>query len=330
MSGRGEQLKADLIEKCRQRIHERLEPKRAVVVERFLQRFYGNVPPDDLVGESPDNLYGAALAMFGFTQQRGPDQAKVRVYNPRLEEHGWKSSHTIVEVVNDDMPFLVDSVTAELNDADAEVHLVIHPIIEVERDKTGKLTSLHEDDSVPDGALKESVMHLQISEQPSERLDRIGQGLERVLSDVRASVEDWRQMRGRCLDTVKKLEKSPPPLPADEVDEGVAFLKWLAEDNFTFLGYRSYSFSGKGTNAVIEVTPDSGMGILRDEDVLVFDGLRTLGKQPAEVRHFLQQPHLLRLTKSNRRATVHRPVLLDTAPQGGGNGGARGLREQQP
>jgi glutamate dehydrogenase len=97
-----------------------------------------------------------------------------------------------------------------------------------------------------------------------------------------------------------------------EADEGVAFLKWLAEDHFTFLGYRSYSFAGKGANAVIEVTPDSGMGILRDEDVLVFDGLRTLGKQPAEVRHFLQQPQLLRLTKSNRRATVHRPVPLDT------------------
>ncbi len=312
MSGRAEQLKADLIEKCRQRIHERLEPKRAAVVERFLQRFYANVPPDDIVGESPDNLYGAALAMFGFAQQRGPDQAKVRVYNPRLEEHGWKSSHTIVEVMNDDMPFLVDSVTAELNDADAEVHLVIHPIIEVERDKTGKLTRLHEADSVPDGALKESVMHVQISEQPSERLEKIGQGLERVLCDVRAAVDDWRQMRGRCLEIVKKLEKSPPPLPADEVDEGVAFLKWLAEDHFTFLGYRSYIYTGKDTNAVIEVTPDSGMGVLRDEDVLVFDGLRSLGKQPAEVRHFLRQPQLLRLTKANRRATVHRPVLLDT------------------
>jgi glutamate dehydrogenase len=210
MSGRAEQLKADLIEKCRQRIHERLEPKRAAVVERFLLRFYANVPPDDIVGDSPDNLYGAALAMFGFAQQRGSDRAKVRVYNPRLEEHGWKSSHTIVEVVNDDMPFLVDSVTAELNGADAEVHLVIHPVIEVERDKTGKLESLHEDDSVPDGASKESVMHVQISEQPSERLEQIGQGLERVLSDVRASVEDWRQMRSCCRDIVKKPTKASP------------------------------------------------------------------------------------------------------------------------
>ena len=100
MTGGADQLKNDLIEKCVQRIQDRLEPKRAEIVERFLRHFYANVPPDDLIGDSPDNLYGAALSMFGFVQKRDADAAKVRVYNPRLEEHGWKSSHTVVEIVN--------------------------------------------------------------------------------------------------------------------------------------------------------------------------------------------------------------------------------------
>jgi glutamate dehydrogenase len=181
MTGGGEQLKNDLIEKCVQRIRDRLEPKRAKTVERFLRHFYANVPPDDIIGESPDNLYGAALSKFGFVQQRDAEKAKVRVFNPRLEEHGWKSSHTVVEIVNDDMPFLVDSVTAELNERDAEVRLVIHPIAHVERDKSGKLTSLRHEAGAAKGAVKESIMHVQISEQPSERMAEIREGLERVL-----------------------------------------------------------------------------------------------------------------------------------------------------
>jgi len=312
MTGGADQLKSDLIEKCAQRIHDRLEPKRAKVVERFMRLFYANVPPDDLIAENPDDLYGAALSMFGFVQQRKPGVAKVRVFNPRLEEHGWKSSHTVVEIVNDDMPFLVDSVTAELNERDAEVHLVIHPIAEVVRDKSGQLTSLRGEGMASEGADRESVMHVLISEQPVERLDELRQGLEQVLADVRLAVQDWPRMRECCQGIIDSLQKSPPALPGDELGEGVDFLKWLVDDNFTFLGYRTYSFGGKGAKATVEVKADSGLGILRDETVLIFDGLRTMGKQPPVVRHFLQQPQLLRITKSNRKSTVHRPVHLDT------------------
>ncbi len=312
MTGGADQLKTDLIEKCVQRIHDRLEPRRAKIVERFVRQFYANVPPDDLIGESPDNLYGAALSMFGFVQQRDRDVAKVRVYNPRLEQHGWKSSHTVVEIVNDDMPFLVDSVTAELNERDAEVRLVIHPIADVERDGEGKLTSLRDEGAAPKGTGRESIMQVLISEQPGERMAEIRGGLERVLSDVRLAVQDWNLMDERCQEVIADLKKNPPALPGEEVSEGIAFLDWLVDDHFTFLGYRSYSFTGKGATAAIQVTPDSGLGILRDEDVLIFDGLRTLGKQPPEVRDFLKQPQLLRITKSNRKSTVHRPVHLDT------------------
>ena len=312
MTGGGEQLKNDLIEKCVQRIRDRLEPKRAKTVERFLRHFYANVPPDDIIGESPDNLYGAALSKFGFVQQRDAEKAKVRVFNPRLEEHGWKSSHTVVEIVNDDMPFLVDSVTAELNERDAEVRLVIHPIAHVERDKSGKLTSLRHEAGAAKGAVKESIMHVQISEQPSERMAEIREGLERVLSDVRLAVQDWRAMSERCRSVLEDLKNNPPALPGEEVSEGIDFLDWLVDDHFTFLGYRSYSFTGKGARATAEITADSGLGVLRNEDVRVFDGLRAVGKQPPEVRHFLKQPQLVRITKSNRKSTVHRSVHMDT------------------
>jgi len=311
MALQAEQLKSELIDKVLEHVRQRLEPKRSGTTECFVKQFYDKVPPDDILDHTPDNLYGAALSLLGYAQTRPAAKAKVRVYNPRLEEQGWKSSHTIVEIINDDMPFLVDSVAAELNQLDTEVHLVIHPVMGVERDSNGKLKTLHEPGESGNGAISESFMHVQISEQPSERHEAIRDGLERVLNDVRASVEDWMLMRGHCREVIAQLEKEPPALPDEEIASGLAFLKWLDDDHFTFLGYRHYNFEGKGDKAVTRVPAEGGLGVLRDPQVSVFEGLRNLGKLPGEVRHFLKRPVLLRINKANRRSTVHRPVHLD-------------------
>jgi len=134
MATKAEQAKNELIEQIAAAVKTRLDVKRATGVERFIRQFYANVPPDDILGDSPDNLFSAALALWNFGLVREADTAKVRIYNPRLDEHGWRSPHSVVEIVNDDMPFLVDSVTAELNRRELTVHLVIHPILRVTRD----------------------------------------------------------------------------------------------------------------------------------------------------------------------------------------------------
>ena len=312
MAIKAEQLKAELIDRVAGRLRGRLEQARAEAAERFLRQFYEHVPPIDMLEETPDNLYGAALALWNHGQKRRPGRCKIQVYNPRPQEHGWKSSHTIVEIINDDMPFLVDSVTAELNRLSVEVYLVIHPIIRVERGVEGRLAALLETGDSNDGGPDESFMHVQISEQPSERHEEIRQGLEKVLSDVRTAVNDWGKMRKRLHTIVAKLKKSPPQLPEEEIAEGVAFLKWMDDDHFTYLGYREYSFEGKGEAALARVLPESGLGVLRDERESVFDGLRNLGNLPADMQDFLKQPELLRCTKSHRHSTVHRPVHMDT------------------
>ena len=338
-----EQLKSDLIDRVVERVHQRLERDRAQQVERFVRQFYAHVPPNDLLGDEADNLYGEALAIYGFAQKRTPGEAKVRAYNPHIEEHGYRSSHTVVEVVNDDMPFLVDSVTAKLAELESQVHLVIHPILEVERDEQGRLVEVSEAkrraDSASDHAgaaaggsaaksaskgkkgkkgkaagavMRESLMHIEISEQAAQELPEIEAELNRVLADVRVAVRDWQAMRERCADVIAGLKKSPPPVDTAEADEGIAFLEWLYDDHFTFLGYREYHFKGSGTAAVAQVDHDRGLGVLCDPDVRMFDGLRDLGKLPADVRAFLRQPDLVRITKANRRSSVHRPVHMDT------------------
>ena len=309
---KAEKMKSELIERVLHEAGSRLERRRAEDIERFIGQFYANVPPDDLLGHDPDDLFGAAVSLWNFGAQRQRGTAKVRVYNPRLDEHGWHSPHTVVEIVNDDMPFLVDSVTAELNRHELTVYLVIHPIISTRRDEAGRLLGLADPQS-GEGAAGESFMQVWINEQSSaDKLEGIRAALEGVLADVRVAVADWPKMRDQVSSVLDALETAPPPLPEEEIAEAAAFLEWLNADHFTYLGYREYDFSGEGEAATLSIRAGSGLGILRDDRASIFDGLRNFATLPPEVRHFMRQSRLLMVTKANRRATVHRPVHMDT------------------
>ena len=309
---RAEQQKHEAVENAAGLAASRLKGERGQDVARFLRQFYDHVPPEDIVGRSSDELYGAALSLWRFAEIRQPGRAKLRVLNPRLEEHGWRSPRTVVEIVNDDMPFLVDSVTSALSGQGFTVHLVIHPILRLERDGSGRVATLHEPDAKVNGkALRESFMHVEVSEETDpHRLAELAALLERALEEVRAAVADWQPMRRRLAEIVADLGANPPPVEAAERSEALDFLAWLEDDNFTFLGFREYHFGEAGERG-LDIVPKSGLGILRDDGYAVFDGLRNFASLPPDVREFLREPRLLMISKSNRRAMVHRPVYMD-------------------
>ena len=284
---------------------------KAAAAEAFARKFYANTPPDDLRGSSPADLVGASQSIRRLMQQRALGETPIRVYNPRQQSDGWTSPHTIIEIINDDMPFLVDSATAALSRLHMEVQLVIHPILAVKRGTKGQFQGLIEE-GLKAGAINESVMHLQVSEQPAERHAEIAKELATVFADVRVAVLDWRAMKDRCSDIITELQDTPPRLPHSEIAEGLAFLKWMDDDHFTYLGFREYRFEGKGAKAFSKIDPKSGMGLLRDPEFRVFEGLRNLGKLPADIRAFVKQPILVRITKANRRSNVHRSAHMDT------------------
>ena len=300
--------KAETIDQVVELAKERLgDSGKAAEAEAFIRLFYKNVPAEDVQAESPLDLFGAAMALWRFAETRPPGQPKIRAYNPKFEEDGWHSTHTVVEIVNDDMPFLVDSVTAELNRRELGVHLVIHPVALVGRDAKGKRKGLAKD---ANSGKPESLMQIRVSARSSaETLEQIQTGLASVLADVRAAVTDWRPMRQKLLDVVAQIEKKPPPLPAEEVKEGLEFLRWLEADHFTFLGYRDFTYEAK--TGRMAVNPDSGLGVVRDPAFHVFGGMRNIAELPAEVRAETERPLLISIAKGNRLSSVHRPVLLD-------------------
>ncbi|MCK5623028.1 MAG: NAD-glutamate dehydrogenase, partial [Alphaproteobacteria bacterium] len=176
-----------------------------------------------------------------------------------------------------------------------------------------KALSLKPRGDAGNGAIPESCMHIEVDEQGALNLLR---GLEAELSDaladVRAAVAGWRPMLDHVEGLTGEFTKTPPKtVSAEETEETVAFLQWLLADNFTFLGYREMDMEGEGRKARVSMREESGLGLLEDPSVLVFHGLRQLGHLPSEVQDYLRQPHILVMTKTSWRSTVHRPVQLD-------------------
>ena len=300
--------KAETIDRVVEIAKERLgDSGKAAEAEAFVRLFYRNVPAEDMQAEGALDLFGASMALWRFAETRAPGQPTIRAYNPRFEEDGWHSTHTVVEIVNDDMPFLVDSVTSELNRRELGVHLVIHPVVPVVRDAKGKRKSLGKE---PKDGTPESMMQIRVTARSSaDALDQIQTALASVLADVRAAVTDWRAMRKKLLDVVARIEANPPPLAAEEIKESLEFLRWLEADHFTFLGYRDFAY--ETATGRMQVNPDSGLGVVRDPAFHVFGGMRNISELPAEVRAEIERPLLINIAKGNRLSSVHRPVLLD-------------------
>src|SRR5215217_527912 len=302
--------KDKLLDKVVERIREQLPQDRAPQIEEFVRRYYDWIPVEDLVQRSPVDLYGAAVAHWNFAQQREPGSIKVRVYNPQFEEHHWQSTHTVIEIVADDMPFLVDSTRMEINRQGYSIHFMIHPLIRVRRDDEGRMVEILPPDSTDEDATSESLIHAEVDRQTEpEVLEELRRCIEDVLVQVRAALEDWSTMRERVGSIVSGFEENPPPVEASELDEVRAFLEWADDDNFTFLGYREYDLLTEEGEDVLRSVPGSGLGILQETSPKPRS--HSFAKLPPETRKLARRPDLLNLTKANSRSTVHRPSYLD-------------------
>ncbi|MGW5639553.1 NAD-glutamate dehydrogenase [Streptomyces sp. NPDC003832] len=293
-------------------------PDRDTVLS-FLQRYYLHTAPEDLADRDPVDVFGAAYSHYRLAETRPQGTANVRVHTPTVEENGWTCSHSVVEVVTDDMPFLVDSVTNELTRQGRGIHVVIHPQVVVRRDVTGKLVEVLPTPPAaaerPHDTHTESWIHVEIDRETDRAdLKQITADLLRVLSDVREAVEDWEKMRDAAVRLSEDLaqEHVPGDLPAAEVEEARELLQWLGADHFTFLGYREYELREDDSLAAV---PGTGLGILRSDPHHAGDDAHPVSpsfeRLPADARAKAREHKLLVLTKANSRATVHRPSYLD-------------------
>ncbi|MCC8957075.1 NAD-glutamate dehydrogenase [Bradyrhizobium sp. Pear77] len=275
----------------------------------FAELLFGYTNVEDLANHDALSLAFLAEQAWEHVQQRTAGSADIRVVNPMMPD-GREIS--VLEILNDNMPFLFDSTTAELAEQGIEVTLVAHPILAVERDSQGKLLRFH-GEALPAGVngTRESLIHLHITRLDADAdRQKLIDGLTRTLNDVRACVTDWRAMRDRVEDAIKTFSSNPPPLPIDEVAEANQFLQWLCADNFTFLGVREYRFS-PDSDASDDITTGKGLGVLRDPDAKVLRRGSEMVVMTSEIREFMHDPTLLIVIKANVSSRVHRRIRMD-------------------
>lgn len=277
----------------------------------FAKRYLISASIEDLIDRSVEDLYGMVQSHWDIVYQRAPLESKVHVFNPTRELNGWHSTHTVIEISNDDIPFLVDSTRMVINRYGFQIHFILHfGGLKVKRDQYNRITEILPPLKTDKNALSEAPIYIEIDRISDERLMQdLRSDILRVLGDVRLAVVDWSKMVGRVEACLDELEKNQAHLDVNEVSESRDFLHWLINNNFTFLGSREYKLIGNGTSRALQAIPGTGLGVLRDE--ISSATSKSYADLPPAARKMALSKSILIIAKTNTTSTVHRLTYTD-------------------
>ncbi|WP_028304975.1 NAD-glutamate dehydrogenase [Oceanospirillum maris] len=287
--------------------------KQAKEIINFANIYYASASLEELADRRSDDLYGATVSAWNFVQQHKVAEPKIRVYNPDFEQHGWQSTHTVIELLQRDMAFLVDSARIELNRRGLTVHSIHNAVLNFLRDDNGDMLELkgRSDHYAEANGSAESLIYIEVDRHTDQaELDELRDSLVEVLSEVSTAVDDFDQMEQKCFEIREALAASRPAhLSEEDVNEAVDFLNWLNDEHFTFLGYDEYIVADEDGKKILKLVPDSELGVLKldeprynakDRHDMALDG-----------RQFVLIPELLAFAKAPEHARVHRPAYPD-------------------
>ncbi|EGN75792.1 NAD-specific glutamate dehydrogenase [Idiomarina sp. A28L] len=300
-----------ILEKVSETIHQKLSKESAPLVEEFVQRLYRNVSRDDLSGRDYSNIYGAIVGLWhSFNEYESNTKATVKVYNPEVSKYGWESPNTIIEIIQTDMPFMVDSVRMALNRLGISSQLLLHAPLVHRRCEEGRVCEILPAGVTDKDAQTDTVFLIEVDRQTDEAAKKqLKEELSSVMGEVALAVSDWQPMRKKLESIANNLEKNKFPGSKEKLAQAKRFLSWLADDNFTLVGYRSYSVNA--TEGDYEIVQDKGssLGLLKNSERSDARQLSKMGKLARSTA--LSSDEILLLTKANTRSRVHRPAHSD-------------------
>ncbi|WP_026925032.1 NAD-glutamate dehydrogenase [Glycomyces arizonensis] len=292
---------------------------------RLVELYWSLVADDDLVGRSAQQLFDTTARHRRLAERRSPGEVCLELDCPADAEGPDASASTRVDIVCADMPFLVDSLTGLFNRHGIDINVFVHPIVPVRRDEDGELVGApavaiegsqatpvepHDAAHAPsdEGVETESWMHIELQRvADADFLSILESEILAVLDDVSACVADWQPMREQALGIASELEGKFLPVPDKDIDDTIELLRWLADDKFTFLGFRQYRLTGEGEERALTPVEGTGLGLLAKAPVAP----RRLDTFNADARSQIGTKRLLVITKSNARSTVHRTSFMD-------------------
>lgn len=312
MSYKFEKGKDLIIKAVQEKILQNVKGDQGKLCSEFALQFFSTVALEDLLEWNLDDLYGAIVNFWGLIYTRADDEIKIRIYNPDFERYGWQTTHTVVEIICKDMPFLVDSIRLVVNRMGLQSHIIIHMGgIWLKRDKNNNVVKiLDKKGHLPKDAQIDAPILLEIDRQTDPHiLDELYRNFERVLNDNRKVVDDWSAMRQSVAQIIDELKPLAGTLDKEEVEEACNFLTWIKDHHFTFLGIRDYKLVSKKDETVLKSIPNTGFGVLQQEESQT--STRSLSTMTVEAREVTLSSKILVLSKTNTLASVHRDAYTD-------------------
>ncbi|MCW8832501.1 MAG: NAD-glutamate dehydrogenase, partial [Colwellia sp.] len=299
-----------ILKNVAQLINKKVPQESAALVEQFANLLYSNISSLDLANRNDSDMYGATLSLWSSLNEHTDDAPVIHVFNPSVNKNGWKSSHTVIEVIVKDMPFLVDSIRIALNRLGLSPHLMLNSPLKIVRDKKQQINKLASAvESKIKATSQETVFFIEIDRQSSEQeLNNIKAELLSVVEDISLTVNDWQPMLEQFNVIIDGVKKATLPGTKKAKEDTVEFLSWLAANNFTLMGYRSYDVKAVKGDIKLEANMDSSLGLMKNSNGTKSRLISSLSESGREIA--LGNNHLI-LTKTNSRSRVHRPAHLD-------------------
>ncbi|MFM8454466.1 MAG: NAD-glutamate dehydrogenase domain-containing protein [Gammaproteobacteria bacterium] len=292
-------------------IEKKWPESEAKKIKDFAKRYYQSISTEDLSNRNSLDLYGAVLSHWQYLQERNLGEPKIRCFNPQVEQQGWQSVHSIIEIVCNEMPFLLESIRIALTSMEINIHLIVNlGNLSVIRNEQGIFQEFNSESQESNKLKQESLIHIEIDRQSEPFvLDAIVKKLKLTFDDVKVAVQDWPLMRKKVYEIIQEIVEEAKKIELLDLKESIEFLEWLANNNFTFLGYHSNLIQGKGVQKELKLVENSALGILKGNQHEAES--HSLALMNSSAKKFFLSKKILILGKSNTKSTIHRSSYLD-------------------
>ncbi len=274
----------------------------------FLGLYYATATFDDLKSFSEDELVLMASRHWKLAVQRKRGEHRVEVFRPDSNQDGWSGPRSVIITATDDMPFLVDSISQAVHEFSAGIDFLIHPVLDVRRDKQHRAMNVGKHGELG-GDYAESLIHMQVDSLSDAQTRELQERLEALFVDLDAVVDDWRQMSQKARSIIDELEGLPFSVDRVQITEAQAFMQWLVDHRFTFLGYCQRTLRKRGGRESYVTDKDTGLGLLRD--ALPKRDPEGYVAPAAELDKYARSSRILVISRGNTRSWIHHPEYMD-------------------
>lgn len=300
--------------------------KDKALVDNFISVYYRSLAARTADKESDADLAGMALHHFVLLKSYKNNQPALRLFNPSVEEQHFHSGHTVLQLVAYNRPFLVDTLTMCIEAQGLDVHRIHNTIIDAKRNEADEIIAV---EGVQDSDTRYlSLIHCEIERTDSKTMQLLSERILNKIATLDTVVGDWQAMRNKLSEIKQELDNTPVPEVYSSADEIKAFLQWIADDNFIFLGFREYRLEGNADSLELANDADldaehldagktinlisvgnSGLGLLNgvSEDT----PSRSFAQLPDSLKVLMTMPRVVLLSKSSQLSPIHRPVYMD-------------------